>query len=117
MVGLVGALLLPLAIATPLLLLPLTFVWGGMTGGLYTIGLTHLGARFEGADLAAANSLFVVLYSLGTLLGPAAAGARMDIWNPHGLAWVVAGMFSLYAVVPIGRFIALSRRRRTAVES
>lgn len=109
-VGFVGAMLLPLTITTPALVLPLVFVWGGITGGLYTIGLTHLGARFSGGDLAAANSLFVMLYSLGMLVGPSAAGAGMDVWDPHGLAWVLAGLFSLYALVPAARWVGQKSR-------
>ncbi|ESR23594.1 MFS transporter [Lutibaculum baratangense] len=109
--GLIGALLLPFVVGSLWLVLPLVFIWGGLTGGLYTIGLTHLAARFSGADLAAANSLFVMLYSFGMLVGPISAGAAMDVWDPHGFAWVMASLFGLYMLVPFTRFVSSFVRR------
>ena len=38
----------------------LLFVWGGVVGALYTVGLAHLGARFTGPDHSSANAAFVV---------------------------------------------------------
>jgi MFS family permease len=103
-VGVIGALILPFAPMSPdwTLMLPtmaLVFVWGGAIAGLYTVGLAHLGSRFRGAELSAANAAFAFLYGAGTLAGPAAGGAAMDLWNPHGLAMVVAVIMGLYVVL------------------
>ena len=46
------------------------FLWGGLTGALYTVGLAHLGARLTGSDLVSANAAFVLLYNVGLALGP-----------------------------------------------
>ena len=35
--------------------------------GVYTIGLTLLGERFKGRDLASANATYVMLYAIGLL--------------------------------------------------
>ncbi len=84
-------------------------VFGGFFAGLYTVGLTHLGARLSGADLAAANAAFVFMYSLGMLGGPTIAGAGLDLWNPHGLV-VCFGLFlGAYVLMGIGR---VRRERR-----
>src|SRR5690554_5501846 len=72
--GFTGAALLPLIIDMPATAFAVMFLWGGLAARLYTVGLTQIGARFSGADLAAANALFVMLYSFGMLVGPAAAG-------------------------------------------
>jgi hypothetical protein len=83
----------------PLLLFPAIAVMGGATAGLYTVGLTHLGARLTGGDLASANAAFVMMYGLGMLVGPATMGAGMDIYNPHGLAVVSAAFLGAYALL------------------
>jgi MFS family permease len=83
----------------------LLFFWGGIVAGLYTVGLAHLGSRFRGADLAQANAAFVVMYSVGLIVGPPLAGAGMDLWPPHGLPATLALLFTAYLVVVVGRIV------------
>lgn len=90
-------------------LMALLFVWGGIVAGLYTVGLAHLGSRFRGADLAQANAAFVVMYSVGLIVGPPLAGAGMDLWPPHGLAATLALLFVAYLAVVFTR-IAITRQ-------
>ncbi|MCY4035591.1 MAG: MFS transporter [Hyphomicrobiales bacterium] len=97
--GLASAVMLPFIIATPEIFFPLLFLFGGIVSGLYTVGLTLVGQRFRGANITAANALFLVLYSLGSLSGPIVGGVSMDIWNPHGLAVsmiVLSGAYALF---------------------
>lgn len=103
-VGVLGPLCLPLAAGQPWLLYPVLFAYGGVVVGMYTVGLALLGQRFTGADLAAANAAFVVMYSVGALVGPAAGGAAMDYADPHGLA------MSLAVIAGFGLIITLWRR-------
>jgi MFS family permease len=103
--GLVGAAAIPLVAGHGLAFHALLFVWGGLAGGLYTVGLAHLATRFAGPDLAGANAAFVVLYNVGLTVGPPVVGGAMDIANPHGFAYALAGFFAL---ILIGA--ALSRR-------
>ncbi|HRE19960.1 MAG TPA: MFS transporter, partial [Rhabdaerophilum sp.] len=55
------------------------FVLGGVSGAIYNIGLAHLGSRFEGVDLASANAAFVMLYSVGLMVGPPLIGFGMEV--------------------------------------
>ncbi|MBY0296611.1 MAG: MFS transporter [Methylobacterium sp.] len=98
-VGGLGALMLPLGAGQPVLLGAILFVWGGIAGTLYTVGLAHLGARFTGAALAGANAAFLVLYNIGLVLGPPLVGGGMDLASPHGFAWSLALLFGAYLVV------------------
>lgn len=98
-IGIVGAGLLPAASADPLWLAAVLFVWGGVVAGLYTVGLTHLGSRFKGLDLVSANAAFVMMYACGVVVGPAAMGAGMDLWRPHGLAVVMGVILAIYVAV------------------
>jgi MFS family permease len=101
--GLVGALaligvgdrLVPLAI--------LLFVWGGIIGGLYMIGLAELGARYTGADLASANAAFVMFYATGMLAGPPLLGRTLDMSPRYGLFGGVALLFVLYLAIVVWR--------------
>ncbi len=102
LVGLAGALTLPLVTHIPLLLYPSIFLWGGTAGGLYSVALITLGARFSGGDLAAANAMIVMLYALGGLVTPPVSGLLMDKLGPQGLMLVLGLLCGLYAAGLIG---------------
>lgn len=108
-IGVAGPLLLPWAAGTALVLYPVLFLYGGVVVGLYTVGLALLGQRFSGADLAAANAAFVVMYSAGALVGPVLGGGAMDLAGPPGLAWALAALAGLYLALALWR---LARGRR-----
>ena len=76
----------------------LLFVWGGLILGVYSIGLTLIGERFKGAELANANAAFILLYCMGLLLGPTAEGAALDVWNTNGLLVVLGAICAGYVV-------------------
>mgnify|MGYP000159199217 CR=1 FL=1 len=102
-VGTGGALLMPpVSGSFPTLLLVL-FVWGGFIAGLYTIGLTHLGARYRGKALAGANAAFVMMYSTGMLIGPTMMGAGLTTMGPAGLPYACAFLFAVFAAVALYR--------------
>jgi MFS family permease len=80
-----GPLLLQPFFATPVLLWPLLFVWGGTLYAFYSQGVAILGAEFPPALLATANTVFVMVYCLGGVIGPSAGGFALDRWPMHGL--------------------------------
>ncbi len=96
--GLAGAGLTPFLIASAPATYLLLFLWGGLIMGVYTIGLTLVGQRFKGAELAGANAAYVMLYAVGLLAGPPVEGVALDAWNPHGLM-VALGLISLIYVI------------------
>ncbi len=102
--GIVCCALLPGAMESRLLLWPVLFVWGGLSLAFYTLGLAHLGQRFPRAQLAVANSVFIVAFEAGNVTGPSLAGAAMEIWDPHGLLLALA--------VSLGLFLLLGLLRR-----
>ncbi len=97
---LVGCLLLPFAIATPLVW-PLCFLWGAVSFGVYTLALIELGERFSGAMLIAANAAFALVWGIGGIAGPPATGAAMDLIGVQGLP-IVLGL--LYLALVFARF-------------
>lgn len=95
--------LAPFAISTPIATYLLLFMWGGIIMGIYTIGLTLLGERFKGAELASANATYVMLYAVGLLCGPLIEGVALDVWNPHGLMVSLAVITAFYVLFLIFR--------------
>jgi MFS family permease len=80
-----GPLLLSAAMGTPWLLWPLLLLWGGTMYGFYTQGIALLGESYPQAKLADANTVFVVVYCAGGIVGPSLGGFAMDLWRPDGL--------------------------------
>lgn len=100
----VGPLLLPGSLQQRWLLGPLLFVWGGTLYAFYSQGVALLGEVFEARDVAGANTLFVMVYCLGGVLGPSVGGLMMDLWPHEGLpALLSAAAFSLLAGLLLGR--------------
>ncbi|MDI6837340.1 MAG: MFS transporter [Rhizobiaceae bacterium] len=104
-IGLCGSLALPWLSQNWVLMALVLLFWGGCVSGLYTVGLSHLGSRLTGADLAAANAAFVFCYAVGTVAGPQGIGAAIDIAGNHGFAWAIAGFFGLYVLVSMARLL------------
>ena len=85
-------------------------LWGGCVAGLYTVGLSHLGSRLVGADLAAANAAFIFCYAVGTVVGPQAIGAAMDVSGNDGFAWAIVAFFGFYLVLSLARMVFRPKR-------
>ncbi|HWA47847.1 MAG TPA: MFS transporter, partial [Dongiaceae bacterium] len=82
------------------------FVWGGVSWGMYTLGLALLGERFQPSQLAAANAAFVMMYEVGSITGPVVSGAALDQWPALGLPIAVGIVAALFIVIA-----AVSRQR------
>lgn len=105
-----AAVILAGAIAYPLLLPALgapfwimMFVWGGVSWGMYTLGLALLGERFPSAQLAAANAAFVMIYEVGSITGPIISGAALDHWPGYGLPASVGIAAAAFMIVALRR--------------
>ncbi len=98
-VGALGALVLAeVGVATLWIFEVVLLIWGGVVGALYPVGLSQLATLYQGADLAGANSAFVMAYALGMLMGPPLIGAGLDL-APAGFFWVIAGLLALYLTI------------------
>ncbi|QRM55034.1 MFS transporter [Sinorhizobium sp. BG8] len=110
LIGMVGALALPLLAENWILMAIVLLFWGGCVAGLYTVGLSHLGSSLHGANLAAANAAFVFCYAVGTVAGPQVIGAAMDAGRQNGFAWAIVSFFGLYVALSLVR-IAMGPKR------
>jgi len=87
----IGPLLLQRSLGTPLVLWPLLFIWGGTLYAFYSQGVALLGEEFAVEKLPSANTLFVMVYCLGGVIGPSAGGFALDRWPVHGLPALLSG--------------------------
>ncbi|MBX4928540.1 MFS transporter [Rhizobium binae] len=110
LMGFVGSMMLPVLVDNWLLMAGLLLFWGGCVSGLYTVGLSHLGSRLTGSDLAAANAAFVFCYAMGTVAGPQAIGAAIDVAGNNGFAWAIAAFFGFYALLSSIRLMFIRKR-------
>ncbi len=83
------ALALPFVIGTAWATVPVLILWVAAMDGFFTIGMVMMGRRYKNIDLLAANTVFVVMFGLGSTMGPSVGGAAMDLWDPHGMVAVV----------------------------
>jgi MFS family permease len=87
----VGPLLLPVSVGSPVWLGLLLFLWGGTLYAFYSQGIALLGEAFPPAELAAANTVFVMVYCAGGVIGPSLGGFAMDQWPHAGLPALLSG--------------------------
>jgi MFS family permease len=108
-IGAIGMVLAWACSGSPVVLIAILFVWGGVTAGIYTLGLAHFASRFSGADLAGANAAFVFCYAFGMLVGPLVVGDAMTRTPTYGLPLVLGTAFAIYTMIVAWR-LASSRR-------
>ncbi len=82
-------------------------LWGGISFAIYPVGLALLGKRFNGGDIARANTAFSLIYIVGGLVGRPLTGAAMDAVGEPGLGWTL-GFF--YSIAAVGALLAMRRR-------
>jgi len=93
-----STLMLPALAGLPAVLNATMLVLGGMVAAFYTLGLTLIGetSTTRSADLVSLNTVFIMAYTAGMVVGPIAAGAGMDLLPPHGLMLVLTVLFAAF---------------------
>jgi len=96
--GTLCTLVLPLLTGDRFALFATMLVLGGAVAAFYTLGLTLIGetGTARNADLVSLNTVFIMAYTAGMVVGPVASGGGMDVWPPHGLMLVLALLFALF---------------------
>ena len=98
----IGCLLQPVVMGTPLMWV-LAFCLGALSYGAYTLALVELGDRFSGPMLVAGNSAFALMWGLGSMGGPLATGAIMDVSGIQALPLTFGALLIVFVLVAIVR--------------
>ncbi|MEO2175340.1 MAG: hypothetical protein ABGY96_14715 [bacterium] len=81
------------------------FVFGGISGMIYTLGVILIGEQFKGAMLATATTAFTACWGIGSVIGPLVAGAGMDLFGVENMALIVFVLFLPYLPFPVKAWI------------
>jgi hypothetical protein len=92
----------------PVAVYAVVFLIGGVILGFYTLGLAIVGEAVEARSLAAANAAFLVMFQIGAIAGPAAAGAAMTVSPVTGFVLTMAASMALSTAV----LLVLARKPR-----
>ncbi|MGR3381907.1 MFS transporter [Roseovarius indicus] len=111
--GVVAALLFAAALAQSnhLAVVAIAFLLGGALLPLYSVCLAEVNDRIGEEELIAAASGFVIVYGVGSAVGPFVAGLVMGWAGPFGLSWFIAAILGLFAAYGALR---IRRREKTA---
>lgn len=101
--------LLPIMLAEAPFDFAFMFVLGGLIAALYTMGNTLMGERFRGGDLAAASTVFAVMWSLGALLGPPGGGLGLELAPVRGLPLALS--LTVLPILPVAAVMYLRHQR------
>ena len=105
----VGLLLMPSLIQIPNVAVVYAFLFGGVEGMIYTLGVILVGQQFRGALLAAATTMFTACWGAGTMLGPLLVGIGMDQFGADKMAFIIFLFFALFLPMPVASYLR-SRR-------
>ncbi|WP_397540962.1 MFS transporter [Salipiger aestuarii] len=106
-----GLLVWTLTDGNELLVIALCFLLGGALMPLYSICLAEVNDRIDESELIAAASGFVLVYGVGSAVGPFAASLVMGRIGPTGLFSFMAAALALF--VAFGT-LRIRQRQRTA---
>ena len=81
------------------------FIWGGAASGLFAISLTMLGERYSASQVAGATAILVMVFEVGSLIGPLIGGRVMDAVGPMGFIYTVTSFTFIFLVISIYRTI------------
>lgn len=79
-------------------------LFGGLTFPFYTVAVAHVNDRISAEHRLPASGAMILLFGIGSVLGPIAASAAMEMLGPRGfflLLVAVTAALSLYAIYRI----------------
>jgi MFS family permease len=96
----------------PSLVFLFVFVFGGIEGMIYTLGVILIGERFNGAQLATATTAFSACWGVGTMLGPLLVGFGMDRFGNGSMVVIIFMIFAVYLPLPVTSWLRSLRRKK-----
>jgi MFS family permease len=101
--------LMPWLIQTPYVADVYAFMFGGVEGMVYALGVILVGQHFRGAMLAAATTMFTACWGAGTMLGPLVVGIGMDWFGAEYMPYIILAFFAAFLPMPLFSYIRSKR--------
>jgi len=95
----------------PSLVFLFVFIFGGVEGMIYALGVILIGERFKGAQLASATTAFSACWGAGTMLGPLLVGFGMDWFGNGSMMLIIFAIFAVYMPLPVISWLRSLRLR------
>ncbi len=90
---------------SPAVLVPLAFLFGGLSNPLYSLAVAYTNDFLDRADMAAASGGLLFLNGLGAIAGPLAIGWMMGALGGVGFWVFLAGLNVVLAVYAVWRML------------
>lgn len=87
-------------------------LFGGLTFPFYTVSVAHVNDRISTAERLPASGAMILLFGIGSVLGPIAASWAMDAMGPRGFFVLLSGATAAFAAYTLYR-LAIARRSAT----
>jgi len=100
-----GLLVMPYLLREPFVAQLFAFVFGGVEGMIYALGVILIGERFKAGMLAGASTAFTACWSAGTVIGPLLVGFGMDWFGADRMTLIVFCFFAIYLPFPMFAWI------------
>ena len=100
-----GLFFMPQLIQQPLIAGVFAFLFGGVEGMIYVLGLILVGERFKGGALAAATTMFTACWGAGTVVGPLLVGMGMDRYGTNYMAFIIFLFFVIFLPLPFATWV------------
>ncbi|NHQ61098.1 MFS transporter [Chlorobium sp. BLA1] len=98
------AVYLPIAIYVNYQAFILLFLWGGVTGAIYSTSLALIGDKYEGDELVSANAGYSIMEASGGTAGILLIGSAMEVLGSDGLPYVIMLASILYFSFALTRY-------------
>lgn len=105
------ALVLMIATPSPVWMLVLAGLYGGLSYTLYPIGLAHAADRVSQEQMVAMTSGLMTVWGIGSMIGPIVSSSAMEWFGPRGLFGTIA-----FGTVGLIAFTLWRIRRRPAAD-
>jgi MFS family permease len=113
MLTMLGLFFMPQLIQQPLVAGVYAFLFGGVEGMIYVLGVILVGERFKGGTLAAATTMFTACWGAGTVVGPLLVGVGMDRYGVNYMAYIIFLLFVIFLPLPVvGWFRSMKSKGR-----
>jgi MFS family permease len=106
-----GLFFMPQLIQQPLIAGVYAFLFGGVEGMIYVLGLILVGERFKGGALAAATTVFTACWGAGTVVGPLLVGVGMDRYGANNMPYLIFLLFVIFLPLPLAVWVRSMKRQ------